>query len=312
MIESSPVKTSYVVVALGAVATLLFVMGGRLAPREALSTDDDSGLVTMTEPPEPAVTEPRVDVLVTPESIARTTPTKRTSVTASAARRAAPAKTPTPAKVPTATPVSSPSQGATSPAVIAAPAPVITPARTPAPTRASAPGRLTLQPGSRLSFDGKSSVKDFTCKAGTLEATVSTSKPDAASAIVAAEKSVTSVELRVPVAALDCDNGTMNDHMRNALEAKDHPVISFSLSSYDLATAEQGVAVTLTGALTIRGEAKPITFSAQATTAEGALHLTGAYELNMKDYGVKPPSLMLGTMKVREKVKVRFDLLLKD
>ena len=32
----------------------------------------------------------------------------------------------------------------------------------------------------------------------------------------------------------------------------------------------------------------------------------------MKEYGVKPPSLMLGTMNVREKVKVRFDLLLRD
>ncbi len=32
----------------------------------------------------------------------------------------------------------------------------------------------------------------------------------------------------------------------------------------------------------------------------------------MKDYGVKPPSLMLGTMKVAEKVTVHFDLLLKS
>jgi hypothetical protein len=32
----------------------------------------------------------------------------------------------------------------------------------------------------------------------------------------------------------------------------------------------------------------------------------------MKDYGVKPPSLMLGTMRVGEKVQVHFDLLLKS
>ena len=32
----------------------------------------------------------------------------------------------------------------------------------------------------------------------------------------------------------------------------------------------------------------------------------------MKDFGMKPPTLMLGTMKVAEKVTVNFDLLLKS
>ena len=32
----------------------------------------------------------------------------------------------------------------------------------------------------------------------------------------------------------------------------------------------------------------------------------------MTEFDLKPPSLMLGTMKVDEKVKVSFDLLLKD
>jgi hypothetical protein len=31
----------------------------------------------------------------------------------------------------------------------------------------------------------------------------------------------------------------------------------------------------------------------------------------MKEYGIKPPTLMLGTMRVGEKVNVKFDLLLK-
>lgn len=308
LIERSHVKTRYVVLTLGALAALVFVVSGRAAPRETASADDDSGLVTMTEPPTRAtsVVEPRVTGVATPERTARTTPTKRTSVSASAARAAARAKAAT-AAPPSAPPSAPP------PETPAARTPVITVSRAATtPARVAAPGRLTLQPGSRLSFDGKSSVKDFTCKASTIEATVLTSTPDAASAIVAAEKSVTSVELRVPVAALDCDNGTMNGHMRNALDAKENPVIDFALRSYELADAAEGVTVTLTGTLTIRGEARPITFAAEATSAAGALRLVGVYELNMKDYGVKPPSLMLGTMKVREKVQVRFDLSLKD
>ena len=170
-----------------------------------------------------------------------------------------------------------------------------------------------LQTGSRLWFDGTSTVKDFTCKAAKLEATVVTTKADATSAIVAGERAVASVELTVPVMSLDCDNGTMNGHMRNALDAKGHPAITFALRSYDLVASAENVAVTLSGTLTIHGQSRPVTIPAIAVaTADGALRLTGLYELNMKEYGVKPPSLMLGTMNVREKVKVRFDLLMKN
>jgi hypothetical protein len=38
----------------------------------------------------------------------------------------------------------------------------------------------------------------------------------------------------------------------------------------------------------------------------------GSHEIRMKEYGLKPPTLMLGTLKVDERVKVSFDLLLKD
>jgi hypothetical protein len=42
------------------------------------------------------------------------------------------------------------------------------------------------------------------------------------------------------------------------------------------------------------------------------LHVSGVYELRMTDYGLKPPSLMFGRIKVGETVKVGFDLLLKS
>jgi polyisoprenoid-binding protein YceI len=209
------------------------------------------------------------------------------------------------------------------PGVTPQPAPTLTPPPTPTtPTTTSPPpvtpppavsGRLSLQTGSRLWFDGGSSVKDWSCKAPTLNVDVVTSKADAATAVVAGEKAVASVELTVPVMSLDCSNGTMDGHMRKALDANAHPSITFSLRSYDLAKSAENVTVTLSGTLTIHGKSLPVTFPATAVTAaDGALRLTGVYELNMKDYGVKPPSLMLGTMNVREKVKVRFDLLLND
>lgn len=247
---------------------------------------------TAPEPPAPAI--------ATPTKVARSIAVRDPAppVPRDTTPRQSPAIAPTPAKT------------APEPApTVAAAAPVAAPVAPPVATR----GELTLQPGSRLWFDGTSNVKDFTCKSSTLAATVVTSGADAAPAIVAGSKSVTSVDFTLPVSSLDCDNGTMNGHMRKALEMEKHPRIAFTLSSYDLATGDAGVAVTFVGSLTIRGSAQPVTLLARATPgADGGLRLVGTHELDMTDYGVKPPSLMLNTMKVRPKVKVGFDLVLKD
>jgi polyisoprenoid-binding protein YceI len=171
---------------------------------------------------------------------------------------------------------------------------------------------LTLAPESRLWVEGTSTVKDFKCTSTALQATVDAGA-DAVRAVLTGNKAVNSVQLVVPAKTLECGNGTMNGHMLEALKAKEHADISFKLVSYELAKGDSTEKGTLNGVLNINGTdqtiALPVTLVAGAG---GALRVTGKYELNMKDYGVKPPSLMLGTMKVREKVTVNFDLLLKS
>jgi polyisoprenoid-binding protein YceI len=97
-----------------------------------------------------------------------------------------------------------------------------------------------------------------------------------------------------------------------AIKGKDHPAITFKLESYTLGKGATATAASLKGTLTLGGVTKPVGLEAELTqTASGALRVVGAYELNMKDYGLTPPTLMLGTLKVRENVKVNFDLALR-
>jgi polyisoprenoid-binding protein YceI len=171
---------------------------------------------------------------------------------------------------------------------------------------------LTLAAGSKLWIDGTSNVRNFKCTSQALDAVLDASA-DAVKAVLAGEKAVTSAVLTVPEQTLDCNNGTMNGHMREALNEKAHPDIVFRLVSYDLVSADSGQAGTLNGVLSINGTEKTIVLPVKLTPGPGAvLHVTGKYELDMKDYGVKPPTLMLGTMRVGEKVTVNFDLLLKS
>lgn len=313
------------VLTLGAFA-LLFAACDASGARETSAAAQDSSLASMTVPGANASTviEPRDTVAAAPDLPASTQPPTSSAAAAKTTQPATKSATKPAASTASTTPAAN-TASTTTPAPVVTPAATVTPPppTTPAPVATPAPapvtpppaisGRLTLQTGSRLWFDGGSSVKDWSCKAPTLNVNVVTSKADAATAVVAGEKAVASVELTVPVMSLDCDNGTMDGHMRKALDASAHPSITFSLRAYDLVKSAENVAVTLSGTLTIHGKSLPVTIPATAVAAAGgALRLTGVYELNMKEYGVKPPSLMLGTMNVREKVKVRFDLLLND
>lgn len=174
-----------------------------------------------------------------------------------------------------------------------------------------APMSLTTE--SKLWVDGTSTVRSWTCRATAIDAAIETNGPDATSAVMKGEKAVRTVDVKIPVAKLDCSNGTMNNHMQKALKASEAPIIAFKVASYDLAKGGPGVTGTLNGQLTIGGTTKPVAVQAtgQAGT-DGTLHVTGTHEVTMTQFGLKPPSLMMGTMKVGDKVKVSFDLYLKD
>ena len=171
---------------------------------------------------------------------------------------------------------------------------------------------LTMQPQSRLWVNGSSTVRSFECKAQSFDAAIEVAAPGAAAAVLAGEKAVQTVTITVPAAKLDCSNGTMNEHMLKALKAKDNPTIEFQLSSYTTSKSADGVQGELTGVLSLGGVKKTVTLQGTATDAgDGQFRVVGSHQLRMSEFGLKAPSLMLGTMKVDDRVKVSFDLVLK-
>lgn len=160
---------------------------------------------------------------------------------------------------------------------------------------------LSLAKESRLWIDGTSTVRSFTCTAAKVDANV------VAEAGAASNALVQSALLVVPVASLDCRNKTMNEHMRKALKSGENPQISWRMDDYKV----DGTNVVITGHLTIAGKENAIELRGVGTAdPSGTVRLKGSKEFRMSEYGIKPPSLMLGTMKVRDPIKVSFDLVL--
>ncbi len=168
---------------------------------------------------------------------------------------------------------------------------------------------LKLAAESRVWFDGKSTVRDWSCKATQIDAVID-ADAGAVAGVLKGQKAVKTVTVTFPTAKLDCANGTMNGHMMKALNATKNPNITFIMSAYEL-NAAAPVKGTLSGTLLINGVTKPITMPAEFVSGTaGALRATGTYVLTMTEWQVEPPKLMMGAMKVNPVINVHFDLLL--
>lgn len=172
--------------------------------------------------------------------------------------------------------------------------------------------KLSAKAASRITVSGTSTTRDWKCDATQIQATVT----GAAIASTAPAKDVSAAakyaELTVPVAQLDCHNGTMNEHMRKALKADAHKTIQYKIATWQLAprSDEEGV-LTTSGTLVMAGAEKPISVELTAKRiADRTWRLTGSKTLKMTEWGIKPPSLMMGTMKVRDPVTIQFEIVL--
>jgi len=162
------------------------------------------------------------------------------------------------------------------------------------------PRNLSLSKESKLWIEGTSTVRSFSCSATKIDVDV-LAEPDAA-----APEIVQSASLVVPVASLDCKNATMNGHMRKALQGEKNPQISWKLTSYRV----EGSNVVLVGKLEIAGKENPIEIRGTGTAVNGTIKVKGSKQFKMSEFGVKPPTLMLGTMKVGDLITVSYDLVL--
>lgn len=170
---------------------------------------------------------------------------------------------------------------------------------------------IRFEPESRIWVEGTSTVRSYTCRATRIEGTVG---GDGSLAVSQLQTTIRDAEVNVSVSSLECGNGTMNEHMRNALKASENPSIQFRMDSHQVYVVTDVLArVQFRGAIRIAGQERP--FTAEATVsreADGATRISGSKEILMSEFGVRPPTLMMGTLRVRDRVQIFFDVLLRS
>ena len=117
---------------------------------------------------------------------------------------------------------------------------------------------------------------------------------------------VTSFDLIVPVNELTSDRDNFTADLHKALRADQYPTIVFSLTRLE---KRPGGAIAY-GTLSVAGVTRDVVLPVVTSTRDGALWVTGSIDLVMTDFGIEPPTAMLGSLKTDPKVTVRFETVL--
>jgi polyisoprenoid-binding protein YceI len=93
------------------------------------------------------------------------------------------------------------------------------------------------------------------------------------------------------------------------LDTSRHPEIVFMSTSVSInQVTDTRYQARITGSLSLHGLTRSHTLDAQVMVNGNALRAQGEFPLRQSDYNIKPVSVMGGTLKVKDEVKLSFDI----
>jgi polyisoprenoid-binding protein YceI len=178
-----------------------------------------------------------------------------------------------------------------------------------APQLASAQATYKLADGADTYFKvlGTSNIHDWTMTSSSLESQGAFVKDgDGLSAIRA-------FTFQFAVKSLKSEHSSMDGRMNKAVNADRFPTISYKLISATVSAVQKGKYLLKTkGDLTFSGNTQTISMDVIAKVNEdNTITCSGTKKIQLTDYGVKPPSYMLGSMKVYNDLTIQFNLIYK-
>jgi polyisoprenoid-binding protein YceI len=118
------------------------------------------------------------------------------------------------------------------------------------------------------------------------------------------------IQLTIPVNTLKSSEGSgMDDTMYDALKMKANPLITFTLTSANLqshpSSGDSQYHYTASGQLTIAGAARAENLTLDVQPGDGnKLTIQTQAKLKMTDFGIKPPTAMMGMIRSGDDVTV--------
>jgi hypothetical protein len=171
--------------------------------------------------------------------------------------------------------------------------------------------RLIVQPSSTLEIEGTTNVSGYKC---------AISKYVGHDTLVLHEggKNIRPVFVKGAVAldasSFDCGMALMTSDFQRAINSKAFPAIVIDFISFERTPSYGTTREEFKGILKISLGGVTKFFEVNCAIRAGSsatISLSGSREFTFSDFGLTPPTRLLGTVKVKEALKVSFDLKLK-
>ena len=122
---------------------------------------------------------------------------------------------------------------------------------------------------------------------------------------------LTSLQFNIPVKSLKSGNNAMDKNTYKALKVEENSSIEFLLSSAKVTPVDAlNYQVKVTGKLTIAGTTRETELIAtgKINPADKSLTISGTKKIKMTEYNVKPPTVMMGSIKTGNDISISYNL----
>lgn len=128
--------------------------------------------------------------------------------------------------------------------------------------------------------------------------------------VINGSKQVQSMVVNVPVRSIKSNEKLMDTKTYETFNDEKYPNITFRMVEVNsLQVNGNDVSVVVTGNLTMAGVTRKITLKPVGKNIKpGAYQFKGSVDLKMSDFKMKPPTAMLGMMKVGDGIKLKYDV----
>ena len=124
--------------------------------------------------------------------------------------------------------------------------------------------------------------------------------------------SIESLSFRAKVESIESTKGKIMDGKTyDALKMEEHPYITFKLDKVVKSSpVDQGVWLNTKGYLNIAGVEKYVDMDVKAIFSNSkSIRFEGTKTFNMSEFGISPPTAMMGSMKVKDEVTIKFNII---
>ncbi|MAO07112.1 MAG: hypothetical protein CL596_00190 [Alteromonas sp.] len=122
--------------------------------------------------------------------------------------------------------------------------------------------------------------------------------------------SIDNIKVKVGVTTLESGKRVMDKKCYDALKSDTHPNILYEFKNIKSlkSSGPQTYTATLEGSLTIAGQTKSVAINVHIKATNNSITIKGEKPLKMTDFGVEPPTALLGTLKTGDDIIIDFNL----